>query len=306
MSSEGKYNVKAVTKKLGINPETLRAWERRYQIIKPSRNEAGHRLYSDQHLAILTWLIDKVKEGFTISQAIELYEKGEVFQGIVGDSTSFLTKTVSDLFEALSTFQESKARKIIEQAFSMYQFERVVFDIFGGVVRKVQDLHGTDKLVQAQVNFICSFLTSRLSLINHSLPSSTRMPMVIIYGANRKNEVECQLFTFYLRYSGFQTTYIQSSIEEIDFVTSKINASYVFICCNNIDVLEEAIAFTKSQHVKTTTIYCCLLGQTATRLSENERNTYKEYIFGLSKQEWEKEMLKKGLYRRGEKNKHND
>ena len=43
----GKYNIKAVSNILGIQPSTLRAWERRYHIIAPKRNHAGHRLYTE-------------------------------------------------------------------------------------------------------------------------------------------------------------------------------------------------------------------------------------------------------------------
>ncbi|WP_339062654.1 MerR family transcriptional regulator [Tepidibacillus marianensis] len=71
-SEKGIYNVKAISKKIGIQPGTLRAWERRYQIVTPKRNEVGHRIYSEQDLAILKWLVDKVNQGFTISQAVEL------------------------------------------------------------------------------------------------------------------------------------------------------------------------------------------------------------------------------------------
>ncbi|TKJ03751.1 MerR family transcriptional regulator, partial [Bacillus cereus] len=42
----GKYNIKAVSNIIGVQPSTLRAWERRYQIIAPKRNQAGHRLYT--------------------------------------------------------------------------------------------------------------------------------------------------------------------------------------------------------------------------------------------------------------------
>ncbi len=62
-------------KMLGIQPGTLRAWERRYQIIAPVRNESGHRLYAEEHIKILKWLIQRVNKGFTISQAVSLLEK---------------------------------------------------------------------------------------------------------------------------------------------------------------------------------------------------------------------------------------
>lgn len=63
-TEEGKYNIKAVSKMLGIQPGTLRAWERRYQIVAPKRNESGHRLYTEEHIKVLKWLIRKVDQVF--------------------------------------------------------------------------------------------------------------------------------------------------------------------------------------------------------------------------------------------------
>ena len=38
--------IRTVADLTGINPVTLRAWERRYGLIQPTRTESGHRLYS--------------------------------------------------------------------------------------------------------------------------------------------------------------------------------------------------------------------------------------------------------------------
>jgi len=66
MAHEGKYNIKAISNMVGIQPGTLRAWERRYQILNPVRNDSGHRLYTEEDLRKLKWLTEKVSGGFTI------------------------------------------------------------------------------------------------------------------------------------------------------------------------------------------------------------------------------------------------
>jgi MerR family transcriptional regulator, light-induced transcriptional regulator len=73
--NHGIYNMRVVCQKLGLSPETLRAWERRYDIVSPMRNEAGHRLYSEQDMQTLAWLVDQTNKGFTIGQAVHLYKQ---------------------------------------------------------------------------------------------------------------------------------------------------------------------------------------------------------------------------------------
>ena len=113
---EGKYNIKAASQMVGIQPGTLRAWERRYRMITPVRNESGHRLYTEEHIKILKWLLKKVKQGFTISQAIALLDNRES----IIDPESFplnqgnqLFRLTDELFDALVLFDEIKRKKYL-------------------------------------------------------------------------------------------------------------------------------------------------------------------------------------------------
>src|SRR4051812_32887700 len=118
---EGKYNIKAVSRIVGIQPGTLRAWERRYQMIAPIRNELGYRLYTEEHIKILKWLIKKVNQGFTIGQAVTLLENkqpnpeaGELLEGNQQTSLS------EELLDAFILFNELKVQEIINTLFSLF------------------------------------------------------------------------------------------------------------------------------------------------------------------------------------------
>ena len=54
------YSIGEFARLCGINATTLRAWQRRYGLLKPLRTDGGHRLYSDddvqQALKILDWV----------------------------------------------------------------------------------------------------------------------------------------------------------------------------------------------------------------------------------------------------------
>ena len=42
-----RHPIRVVAQRTGLTPATLRAWERRYRVVEPSRSEGGQRLYSD-------------------------------------------------------------------------------------------------------------------------------------------------------------------------------------------------------------------------------------------------------------------
>lgn len=42
-----RHPIRVVAQRTGLTPATLRAWERRYNVVEPTRSEGGQRLYSD-------------------------------------------------------------------------------------------------------------------------------------------------------------------------------------------------------------------------------------------------------------------
>ena len=71
------YNLKAVVQETGLKADTLRAWERRYNLPRPQRTPSGHRLYSDRDIEILKWLVLRQEEGLSISRAVALWRRLE-------------------------------------------------------------------------------------------------------------------------------------------------------------------------------------------------------------------------------------
>ncbi len=67
------FNTKAVVQQTGIAAPTLRAWERRYDLLSPERANNDYRLYSARDIALIRWLKARINTGMSISQAIALF-----------------------------------------------------------------------------------------------------------------------------------------------------------------------------------------------------------------------------------------
>ena len=61
------YSIGDVAERCGINPVTLRAWQRRYGLLKPQRSEGGHRLFDEEDIQrieeIKRWISNGVPVG---------------------------------------------------------------------------------------------------------------------------------------------------------------------------------------------------------------------------------------------------
>ncbi|WP_221801056.1 MerR family transcriptional regulator [Oceanobacter mangrovi] len=62
----GSYPIREFARLTGVNPATLRAWERRYGIIKPLRTPKGHRFYTDDHIERVKHILHWLEQGYPI------------------------------------------------------------------------------------------------------------------------------------------------------------------------------------------------------------------------------------------------
>lgn len=65
------YPIRAVAKQTGISIDTLRAWEKRYQVVSPQRDERG-RLYTEADMQRLRLLNSAVENGHSIGRVASL------------------------------------------------------------------------------------------------------------------------------------------------------------------------------------------------------------------------------------------
>ncbi|MDA8482600.1 MerR family transcriptional regulator [Pseudomonas resinovorans] len=64
----GLLPIREVARQTGVNPVTLRAWERRYALVVPLRTGKGHRLYSEEDVARIRLILAWLDRGVAVSQ----------------------------------------------------------------------------------------------------------------------------------------------------------------------------------------------------------------------------------------------
>lgn len=69
------FPIREVARMTGVNPVTLRAWERRYGLLTPHRTESGHRLYSmadvERVRAVMAW----IERGVAVSKVATIIDR---------------------------------------------------------------------------------------------------------------------------------------------------------------------------------------------------------------------------------------
>ena len=230
LPDEPKYLVRRVSDLTGINPVTLRAWERRYGILNPERDENRYRLYSDRDLAILRWLINKKNSGVSISTAAaSLHDMiaqnnwpevipFEIAQIKAHNSVSPKGYT-EKLFQLLSKHNEVEAARLFEDALSKFDLETLIEKIITPALISVGEAWFQGELRISTEHFATAFLLSRLNNLYISLPIVNKGPNILIGGApTEEHEMGALMMAVLLRNRGYRVEFLGANLHLDDLV----------------------------------------------------------------------------------------
>jgi DNA-binding transcriptional MerR regulator/methylmalonyl-CoA mutase cobalamin-binding subunit len=163
------YRIKRVAKITGINPATLRAWERRYNLIAPGRTDSGYRLYSDDDVAMLTRIKQFTAEGLTIGEAIARVRR--TLSPLPPDAQApELADVRAQLRDALLRLDRAGALSGYERLGHLPP-ERRAEDVLLPVMREIGDLWEEGTAVVAQEHFASGFVREKLGAMIAELDS---------------------------------------------------------------------------------------------------------------------------------------
>lgn len=87
------YSIGDVADKCGINPVTLRAWQRRYGLLKPLRSEGGHRQFDEADIQRIEEIQRWIKSGISVSKVKAILDtnQGAVDKGWITQQEELIT-----------------------------------------------------------------------------------------------------------------------------------------------------------------------------------------------------------------------
>ncbi|MBU9723981.1 MULTISPECIES: MerR family transcriptional regulator [Bacillaceae] len=288
---EGKYNIKAVSTMLGIQSGTLRAWERRYKIIEPKRNHVGHRLYTEEQVSILKWLLNKVNNGFTIGQAVGLLEQ----EGVENISTTEsgddqVVNLCQDLLTSLLNFDEGQCNQVLDRAFGLFSIDKVVSDVIGKVLVQIGDKWYNQEITIAEEHFASSYLRSRLGTVIQSIPNIGYMPKcVCVCTPGELHELGLLMFSIHLKQKGYDVIFLGSGIpkDDIEKVLLKVKPKVLFLSCTQHEKVASTLELASAVKDSNPDIQIGLGGRGMDAISVLEKVNHKDLYVGKTTEEWD-------------------
>jgi DNA-binding transcriptional MerR regulator/methylmalonyl-CoA mutase cobalamin-binding subunit len=117
-------SIRSVCAMTGLNPVTLRAWERRYGLIEPQRTAGGHRLYTQNDVERILRALALTRDGVAIGQVKEALDSEPAPAASLGD-TGRWAGYGRRFAAAVAAFDEAGLEAIYGEALALHPVDTV-------------------------------------------------------------------------------------------------------------------------------------------------------------------------------------
>jgi DNA-binding transcriptional MerR regulator len=207
----------AAAEVLGVSPNTLRSWERRYGFPKPRRTAGNHRHYE---LLELQTLRDALTQTGNISSAVELARQRQA-EPANGDG----------LVAAFESFDEEAADRTMEESLAIRPLERTVEELLLPAV----DQLAADGDRGAELEFAARWAMGWLHGARRLASAASRPAGILLLDSSQgedAEEVHAQALDLTLRRAGFRVLMLSDELgeERLERALRALDPTAIVIC----------------------------------------------------------------------------
>lgn len=207
----------AAAEVLGVSPNTLRSWERRYGYPKPKRTAGNHRNYE---LVELQTLRDALTETGNISSAIALSRQRQAAPASEGS-----------LIAAFESFDEDAADRAIEESLVLRPLERTVEELLLPAI----DQLAADSGREAELEFAARWAMGWLHGARRLASVASRPAGILLLDSSHGQDAEAvhaQALDLTLRRAGFRVLMLSNELgdERLERALRALDPTAIIVC----------------------------------------------------------------------------
>jgi methanogenic corrinoid protein MtbC1 len=222
------YTIKEAAARSRVSVPTLRAWERRYGVVRPSRTAAGYRLYDDEAIARLIAMRHLVEaEGWRPSQAAERVlttsDLGQLRpppppaerrpEDGAGPTSTLSALAVDAFVAAAKKLDVPGMEQVLDDSFAAQRFELAMDGVVFPALRAIGDAWSAGELDVALEHAASETVRRRLAHFFDAAGRGERVPMVLV-GLPPAGQHEIGTFAFAVaaRRVGLDVAYLGANV----------------------------------------------------------------------------------------------
>ena len=210
MSNKKKeYDIRTITEITGITPIRLRAWENRYQLLKPKRNQSGRRIYTTADLEKLQKIIHLLNQGFAIGQIEALLEPDNKNKKSSSDKISFnqWAHYHTIMLHAIAKFDLDNLDNIYNEAIANYPFDLVIIKLIKPIFLSLGEKWSKKKIGIAEEHFFSNYIRNRIGsrILHLNSQRNSQKPLILLACLpHEQHELGLLFFGLYAMENGFK------------------------------------------------------------------------------------------------------
>jgi DNA-binding transcriptional MerR regulator/methylmalonyl-CoA mutase cobalamin-binding subunit len=216
------YTIRQASRLTGVSEASLRAWERRYAVVAPHRNESGYRLYDEEALAALSTMRRLVTDGWSPAEAADAVRQGTVpavLDEVVGSETSDALQqpnavTYMQRFLASAAQMDTAGiEESLDRGFALGSFEHVVDSWLFPTLEALGESWARGEIDVAGEHAASHAVHRRLSAAFDAAGSRSRGPTVVVgLPSGSQHDLGALAFATAIRRRGMDVLYLGANV----------------------------------------------------------------------------------------------
>ena len=194
-----------LSRRVGVPVESLRAWERRYGLLDPSRTQGGFRLYGEDDVARVLAMRANLERGLFAAEAARLALAGDVGEesaapGPVVDADA--------LAAALDRFDEAGAQRALDSLLAALTLDVVLRDVLLPYFHELGERWERGETSVAQEHFASNLIRGRLMSLARSWDRGMGPRALLACVEGERHDLPLVCFGLALRGHGWRISYL--------------------------------------------------------------------------------------------------
>ena len=225
MAEGARLRIGELSRRVGVSPELLRAWETRYGLVAPERTAGGTRLYSREDERRVRVMLRQIATGLSAAEA------ARVALGVPGGPTS-VPALLAELDQALRVLDEPRAQSALDRAFAALDLPDAIGEVVLPFLHELGERWARAERSVAQEHFASQVIGGRLRGLSRGWGRGNGPRALLACPSGEQHDLGLLCFGLLLRARGWRIAYLgtETPLDEVAASAAELHPELIVLC----------------------------------------------------------------------------
>ena len=204
----GYIRIGELSRRTGVTPELLRAWERRYGLFEPDRSPGRFRLYSDADVTRVEAMRSQIAHGLSAAEAARRVLASSASPVAQRNNAPALEQPMRALRAALVAFDEGAAHAALDQLIASLSLETFLRTVVLPLLQEIGEGWERGEITIAQEHFASNLIRGRLLALGRGWGRGTGRHALLAAPSGEQHDLGLVVLALMLRDYGWRVTFL--------------------------------------------------------------------------------------------------